>query len=71
MAKDLTTKDILYALQYLDDALERQQSGKWVMASTRAPVRPAVVTEVSASGHVFSVNERDGRQRLLWLREAA
>lgn len=54
----------------MHDAMERQPSGKWIMAATKAPVRPSVVNEVRASGQVFAVSERDGRQRIVWLTAA-
>ncbi len=66
MAKDLTTKDVLYALEYLGDAMERQQSGKWVMASSRAPIKESVVNDIRACGSVFAIDERDGRQKIRW-----
>jgi hypothetical protein len=70
MAKDITTKDVLYALEYMADAMERQPNGKWIMASSRAPVRESIANEVRASGLVFAVAERDGRQRIVWLEAA-
>lgn len=69
MAKDLTAKDVLYALEYMRDALMRvPTSGKarWMMKATGAPVKECVANEVRASGRVSSIDERDGRQLIVW-----
>lgn len=70
MAKDLTTKDVLYALEYMHDAMERQANGKWIMASSRAPVRDSIANEVRASGCVLAIDQRGGKQQIVWRRAA-
>lgn len=66
MAKDLTTKDVLYALEYMHDAMERQTSGKWIIASTKAPVRDSIANEVRSSGCVLAIDQRGGKQQIIW-----
>lgn len=73
MPKTITAKDVLYALQYLGDALVRMPAinGKenWQMQITRQSVKESVANEVRASGSIVAVEDR-GRQLIIW-RQAA
>lgn len=70
--RDLTTKDVLYALEYMHDALLRipaQTHGgkaKWRMRGTGAPVKESVANDVRASGLVNSAAEPNGSQSITW-----
>jgi hypothetical protein len=68
MPKDLTVKDVLYALEYLDDALMRTPisdgRARWHMRSG-ATVKETVANAVRASGHVRSFDDC-GRQTITW-----
>lgn len=68
MAKDLTAKDVLYALEYLGDALIRTplRDGKarWHMR-TGATVKEGVANAVRASASLVSFEDA-GRQFLTW-----
>ncbi len=72
MPKDTTVKDVLYALQYMHDAMVRtppQTMGgkaKWTMQKTGATVKESVANEVRGSGSVTSLDDRDGRQLIVW-----
>lgn len=72
MPKDLTTKDILYALEFLHDALvrtpPRSLGGKpsWQMKATGAPVKEAIANEVRNSGAVVAVPDHGGRELIVW-----
>jgi hypothetical protein len=72
MRKDLTTKDVLYALEYLHDAMVRvppQTMGgaaKWRMKSSGAPIKDSIANEVRASGSVASLSERNGSELIVW-----
>lgn len=72
MSKDLTVKDVLYAMEYLHDAMVRTPpqsmggKGKWNMKATGATVREAIANEVRSSGKIEAFDERDGRQVLMW-----
>ena len=73
MAKTLTAKDVLYALEYLGDALVRipASDGKahWQMQITRQPVKEPVANEVRASGSIVAVEDH-GRQLIIWKQAA-
>lgn len=73
MPKDLTVKDVLYALEYMGDALVRIPAGnskaRWEMQIARQPVKDAVANEVLASGSVIGTEDR-GRQVVIWKRVA-
>lgn len=70
--RDTTVKDVLYALEYLHDAMVRtppQSMGgkaKWAMKATGASVKESVANEVRSSGAVTALDERDGRQLIVW-----
>lgn len=68
MAKDLTVKDVLYALEYMNDALLRTPisdgRARWHMR-TGATVKEAVANAVRSSGHIQS-SEDMGRQVIIW-----
>jgi hypothetical protein len=70
--RDITVKDVLYALEYMHDAMVRtppQTMGgkaKWTMKATGATVKEAVANEVRSSGSVTSLDDRDGRQLIVW-----
>ncbi len=68
MPKDLTTKDVLYALEYMGDALIRTPisdgKAKWHLRSG-ATVREPVANAVRASGHVHAFDDC-GRQTITW-----
>lgn len=73
MPKDLTVKDVLYALEYLNDRMIRTpiRDGKavWTMKAGGQTVRPSIAQEVCASGFVSSIEDR-GRAIVMW-RQAA
>lgn len=56
MAKDLTAKDVLYALEYLGDALVRTPirdgKAKWEMRDSRLAVKDRIAGEVQAHPNV-------------------
>jgi hypothetical protein len=68
MANDLTVKDVLYALEYMNDALLRTPisdgKARWHMR-TGATVKEAVANTVRSSGHIQSVEDM-GRQIIIW-----
>jgi|GEM_PF-4228055 len=68
MAKDLTAKDVLYALEYLHDALIRTPisdgRARWNLRSGAA-VKEAVANAVRASGSISAVEDH-GRQIIVW-----
>lgn len=68
MAKELTVKDVLYALEYMGDALIRTPisdgRARWNLRSGAA-VKEYVANAVRASGSVSSV-EDIGRQIVVW-----
>lgn len=68
MAKDLTAKDVRYALEYLGDALERTpiRDGKarWHLR-TGATVKEVVANEIRSGGNVSSIEDA-GRQIIRW-----
>ena len=71
MPKDLTTKDVLYALEYMQDAMARipSQTGgkpKWQMKAGGQPVKESVANEVRASGLVVSLPKRNGSELIVW-----
>lgn len=73
MPKDLTTKDVLYALQYMGDALVRvpinDGNARWEMQIGRRAVKERVANEVRASGSVVGVEDH-GRQLIIWKQAA-
>ena len=73
MPKDLTVKDVLYALEYMGDAMIRVPSSnskaRWEMQIARQPVKETVANEVRASGSVIGTEDR-GRQVIIWRRAA-
>lgn len=73
VAKDLTAKDVLYALEYLGDALVRVsiRDGKaiWQMQAGKATVKDRVADEVRASRSVVAVTD-GSRQIITWRRAA-
>ena len=68
MPKDLTVKDVLYALEYMNDALLRTPvadgKARWHMR-TGATVKEAVANAVRASGRVRAFDDC-GRQTITW-----
>ena len=73
MPKDLTAKDVLYALEYMGDALVRIpiSDGKvrWQMKAGGQSVKEVVANEVRASGCVVGIEDH-GRQLIVWRRAA-
>ncbi|KKC39534.1 hypothetical protein WH87_04910 [Devosia epidermidihirudinis] len=69
MAKDLTVKDVLYALEYMRDALVRTPisdgRARWNMRLTGASVKESVANQVRASGSVSGI-EDTGTQIIVW-----
>lgn len=69
MPKDLTAKDVLYALEYLGDALVRipvrNGRAKWQMRDSGFIVRESVANEVRANSSVYSIQELT-RQIVKW-----
>lgn len=68
MAKDLTVKDVLYALEYMGDALLRTPitdgRARWHMRSGPT-VKESIANAVRSSGHISAV-EDTGRQIIVW-----
>lgn len=73
MPKDLTAKDVLYALEYLGEALVRTpiRDGKavWRMQVSGQTVKDRVADEVRASPSVTSTTDM-ARQIITWRRAA-
>ena len=73
MPKDLTVKDVFYALEYLNDQMIRTpiRDGKavWSMKIGGQTVRPSIAQEVCTSGSVSSFEDR-GRAIVVWARAA-
>lgn len=73
MPKDLTVKDVLYALQYLNDQMIRTpiRDGKavWTMKIGGQTVKQSVADGVCASGAVTSFEDR-GRAVVRWKQAA-
>lgn len=73
MPKDLTVKDVLYALQYLNDQMIRTpiRDGKavWAMKVGGQTVKPSIAQEVCASGAVSCIEDR-GRAIVMWKQAA-
>lgn len=69
MAKDLTVKDVFYALEYLGDALIRisirDGRARWQMRDSGMPVKEGIANEVCASGKVEAFAELS-RQIVKW-----
>lgn len=69
MPKDLITKDVLYALEFMHDALVRipisDGKARWEMKAGRQSVRESVANEVRASGSVVGIEDH-GRQIIVW-----
>ncbi len=69
MPKDLTTKDVLYALEYLGDTLVRvpirDGRAKWQMRDSGLPVKEGVANEVRSNAATYSVQELS-RQIVKW-----
>lgn len=73
MAKDLTVKDVQYALQFGHETLvhyPRAATGKqpvWELEPSRNRVKPSVANEIAASGSVHAIETKlSGFQRLAW-----
>lgn len=68
MPKDLTVKDVLYALEYMNDALLRTPisdgKARWHLR-TGATVKETVANAVRTSGHISSIEDA-GRQIITW-----
>lgn len=68
MAKDLTVKDVLYALEYLGEALMRTPitdgKARWHLRSG-ATVKEAVANAVRGRGSISSLEDA-GRQIIIW-----
>ena len=73
MAKDLTAKDVLYALEYLGDALVRvpirDGRAKWQMRSSGHVVKDGVAASVQLNANV-EVYADLGRSIIKWRRAA-
>lgn len=73
MPKDLTVKDVLYALEYMHDAMVRTPitdgRARWAMKLGGQTVKQSVADQVCASGAVVSIEDR-GRAVIMW-RQAA
>jgi hypothetical protein len=61
MPNDLTVKDVLYALEYLGDALVRAPvrngRAKWQMRGSGLHVKDSVADAVRANGSTQSIND--------------
>lgn len=73
MPKDLTAKDVLYALEYLNDALVRipirDGKARWEMRDSRLPVKERIAGEVQASSSVEAYSDL-ARTVVVWRRAA-
>lgn len=73
MAKDLTAKDVLYALEYLGDALVRvpirDGRAKWQMRKSGMTVKDGVAYEVRSNPAISSHQELS-KQIIVWGRAA-
>lgn len=69
MPKDLTAKDVFYALEYLGDALVRvpirDGKAKWQMRDSGFHVKDSVASAVQASGNVVAFQDL-GRSIIKW-----
>jgi len=69
MANDLTAKDVLYALEYLSDALVRSPAKtnrtNWHMRKSGLGVKEKVANEVRGNPVVTSINDA-GNQIIKW-----
>lgn len=71
MAKEVTCKDVLYALQYARQALVRWPGPKWTLEPVGTRVKPSVAEEARMyRGVVGSASARDGRQSYYWIAAA-
>lgn len=73
MRKDLTVKDVLYALEYMHDQMVRTPAGNgkaaWMMKAGGQPVKQRIADEVCASGLVSSFEDH-GKAFVTWRRVA-
>lgn len=73
MRKDLTTKDVLYALEYLGEALERIQirTGKavWRLRNSGQAVKDRIAFEVQQHSGVATFSELS-KTIVVWRRAA-
>lgn len=69
MAKDLTAKDVLYAFEYLGDALVRvpirDGRAKWQMRQSGMSVKESVANEVRSCPSISSYQDLS-RQVIVW-----
>jgi hypothetical protein len=69
MANDLTAKDVLYALEYLGDALIRSPAKtnrtNWQMRKSGLGVKEKVANEVRENRSTLSINDA-GNQIIKW-----
>lgn len=73
MPKDLTTKDVLYALEYLGDALLRipirDGKAKWQMRDSGLPVKERIAGEVQHHSNVTAYADL-AKTVVVWRRAA-
>lgn len=69
MRKPLTAKDVLYALEYLNERLTLR-SGKWSLEPSNQKVTPHVADEAKAHGGVVGRPDRSGLAVYVWQRAA-
>jgi hypothetical protein len=66
MPKQLTAKDVLYALEYLHERLTLNPDGKWSLEPSRQRVSPHVADEAKAHGGVVGRPDRSGCAVYVW-----
>jgi len=69
MRKPITAKDVLYALEYLNDRLVMHPGGKWRLQSGQ-PVPPRVAYEAKSHGGVVGIPDHSGLAVYGWARAA-
>ena len=66
MPKQLTAKDVLYALEYLHERLTLGSDGKWRLGASNQIVPAHVADEAKAHGGVVGRPDRSGLAVYVW-----
>lgn len=66
MPKSLTAKDVLYALEYLNERLVLGRDGKWTLEPSHQRVLPHVADEAKAHGGVVGRPDHSGLAVYAW-----
>lgn len=67
----MTSKDILYALQYQDERLVLQTDGHWLLEPSNQRVPSRVADEAKNHREVTGYQDARGQAVYIWGREAA